>query len=204
MFRRLLVPVVALVACKNSAPPVESAPSASVAPPVASASVRPATDASKGPAWLDAATRAPEPLATRATNEHARGSPFRHDDVIDPMLDRVAAQEPTAAGIQAAAKILKDNAGAGGDPKWSGSGNSPAGALIHAAGVALLADLVARACAKNPKDAAIGRAVETIATPPWYTSVVDHAQEERDRDALREAGAACGLKPKRVVRNLSE
>jgi len=71
------------------------APSAATTAPVPSASK-----------WTEAAARAPAPLAEAAKREYeTHGSPFRHDDKINPVLDRVAAQDPTAAGLRAAASM---------------------------------------------------------------------------------------------------
>ncbi|GEM_PF-3832838 len=85
---------------------------------------------------------------------------------------------------------------------WTGSGNTPSGVLLDTAGVALLSDLVIRACAANPKDAAIGPAIESIPIPPTYTAVVNRAAMEADRDSLRAAAAACGVKSKHTPRDL--
>lgn len=190
-------PSTATTATATSAPSVATADVPSVAPVAPSASAAPVV---AGPKWLDAAARAPKELADAAKSEYSKGSPFRHDAQIDAVLDRVASQEPSGAGLRAAAKILEDNSGAGGDMSWAGSGTSPAGALLHAAGVALLSDLVIRACAANPKDSSLGPAIESLPLPAVYSSVRDTAQTDRDRDSLRAAAAACGVKSKRLRR----
>jgi hypothetical protein len=180
----------AVVTVSSAAPsaPVVDAPSAL---PSVSASAAPA-----GPKWLEAAARAPAQYANAAKREYENGSPLRHDQQINALLDLVAAQDPSSTGLRAAAKLLDDGKGAGADMNWTGSGNSPAGGLLHAAGIAILEDLVTRACAANPKDTAMGRAIETIPLPATYGSALDTAAMGDDREALRVAAAACGVKPK--------
>ncbi len=110
------------------------------------------------------------------------------------------AQPATAAGLRGAAKLLEDGAGTGTKGDWQGSGTSPSARTMHDVGIALLIDLVTRACAATPGDAAMGKAVESIPIPPVYSSVLDRATMDRDRDALRVAGAGCGLKSNRPQR----
>lgn len=185
-------------AATSSATPPTASTAETTPPASATATASAATSAadagSSGPAWLTAALRAPTPQANAAKTERSKVSPFRDDAAIDALLDKVAAAPATAAGLRAAAKLLEDGKGTGQTKMvWAGSGTAPAGSMLHAGGVALLADLVTRACSAAPHDAAIGKAVNEIPIPAMYSSVLDKSQMNRDRDALRGAGSGCGM-----------
>ncbi len=177
----------------SSAPSTTSSTSVTSATTASASSSAPPAK-SVPPTWLAAAARAPGHLAADAKDEYAKTSPYRHDDAINEVLNRVAAEPATASGIRAAARILEDNGGVGGDMQWAGSGSSPASMLVRAAGLALLADLVTRACATNPS-ADVSRAIDTIPLPPHYNSVGRSENVARqDRVDLRDAAKRCPQK----------
>lgn len=185
-----LVGLCVVAACSRSATPsAEPAPSASAT--AASAS----DDGTPAPAWVASARRAPAELAKPAIDSRDAPKWPKLRAKVDGILDDAAAQAATADGIRKAATILADGRASTRDPAWAGSGTAPWAVWLHHAGLAILADLVTRACNAKPNDAAVVSAIDAIELPPLYNSGgVDRGRAAADRNALRRAGARCGAK----------
>lgn len=158
----------------------------------ANAEARPASGA---PAWVASASRAPAELSKPALASRDTPTWPKLRAKVDGILDDAAAQAATVEGITKAATILKDGRTSTSDPSWAGSGTAPWAVWFHHGGLAILGDLVMRACAAKPNDAAVVSAVDAIDIPPMFNSGgVDRGRMAADRNALRRAAARCGAK----------
>lgn len=185
-----LVGLSLLVGCSRTTPSAEPGPAST-----ASAGAATTTDGGPTPAWVAAASRAPAALAKPAleSRETPRWPKLRAK--VDAILDDAATQAATADGITKAATILKEGRASTTDPTWAGSGTAPWAVWFHHAGLAILADLVTRACAAKANEAAVVSAIDAVDLPPMYNSGgVDRGRMATDRNALRRAGARCGAK----------
>jgi hypothetical protein len=182
--------VASLAGCPSTAPGSQPGTSASSA---TSATSVVAVPSGSEPRWLTAASRAPAPLAEEARSARlARANTPRRPGAVDAVLDRVADQEASAAGIREAAQILHDAPPSLSDPKWAGSGTAPWARWLHVGGIALLADLAKRACAARPGDQEVTKALDAMDLPPIYNSGgVDRAQMDVQRGRIRAAAAGC-------------
>ena len=113
-------------------------------------------------------------------------------EAVDAVLDDVAQQAASPAGIRTAAQILHDASPKLADPSWAGSGTAPWARWLHVGGIALLADLAQRACAAKPGDKDVVKAIDDIELPPIFNSGgVDRAQMSAQRDRLRASASGC-------------
>ncbi|AKV03613.1 hypothetical protein AKJ09_10276 [Labilithrix luteola] len=186
-------------ACSKPPAPTDgatSAPNASATSSSVKAIAPVPMPASTTPAWLAVAEPTPlyGDLAHGVRIKRLQQPPNVSE--IDVLLNRVATQPATAAGIRAAAKDLADNEKLGADPTWAGSGTSPGATILHHGGMALLVERTRRACANAKGNAEIGKAAAEIPTPPIVNSGgIDKAAVEQDRHVLLEAARDCGAKP---------
>jgi hypothetical protein len=176
--------------------PLASSASATAPPSTTSAPSTSSTAGSGAPAWLAEARGAP---LYGGLAQNARLGPGRRPATlaaVDASLDEVARTPSTAIGLRDAAGILERARTTTFDPNWTGSGTSPAGALLHHGGMALLVVHAAVACSGSKGDAAVGRAAAEIPLPPMFGSGgPDKNAVEQDRHVLLEATRACGSKP---------
>lgn len=162
-------------------------------PPAAALEIPPDAAA---PKWFASAARAPGALAQRANQLLVRGPRPRNAADVDAVLDQVAAQAPSAAGLRAAADLLQAAPTKLKDPTWAGSGTAPWALWLHHAGIAILADLAQRSCTSNDDAATIEKTVEALALPPIFNSGgVDGTAMAEQRERLRGAVASCVRSP---------
>jgi hypothetical protein len=181
----VLTLAVVLAACRSHEP--TPAPASSI-----TSSAQPLPVAA--PKWLTRAERAPPSLAKDARDVRLDPRDFPSNAAaIDAVLDDVAAQDASGAGIRAAAGILSGAPPKLNDPRWAGGGGSPRWAIwLHYGGIALLADLAQRACAAHAHDASVLEAIDAIELPPITNSGgIARAQMNEARAHLRGAAAAC-------------
>lgn len=150
------------------------------------------------PRWLSAALRAPPPLAQAARDARRAPRPRapKSPAAVDAVLDEVAQQSASAAGLRKAAQLLHEGAPKLADPSWAGSGTAPWAMWLHAGGIAILADLAQRACAASPgADKDVLKAIDEIELPPIFNSGgVDRAAMDVQRGRLRAAASGCAAK----------
>jgi hypothetical protein len=185
-----------VVSCVVAACSRNATPSADPAPSSTSATAASADgDGAPIPAWVASARRAPAELSKPALDSREAPKWPKLRAKVDGILDDAAAQAATADGIRKAASILADGKASTRDPTWAGSGTAPWAVWLHHAGLAILADLVTRACNAKRNDETVVSAIDAIELPPLFNSGgVDRGRAAADRNALRRAGARCGAK----------
>jgi hypothetical protein len=110
---------------------------------------------------------------------------------VSKLLDGVAANAASAAGLRAAAAQLDAGQSAGAEKKWAGSGTPPWAALRHDGGVAVLVAIARRACGDGG-DVDLAKAAAEVPIPAFYNSGgVDKLRADEDRRAV-EGAAKCG------------
>jgi hypothetical protein len=181
----------------SSAPSAEVSPAArAIASENAKAEAQAAAARSLLPSWV--ATAAAAPMLGEQARKERQAARVKAATLtsIDNLLDTVASEPATAAGLVEGARVVEEGKALGSDREWAGSGTSPGATLLHHGGMALLLVLGQRACAAKPGDTAVGAAADTAPLPPLFgPGGLDKTAAERDRHLLQEATRACGSHP---------
>lgn len=196
--------VLTMAACRPGSETTNPTPSASSSTPSSATTSAPSAadpspsaqgaPAAGDPKWYASAARAPGELASGIGRLRASKARPRNMDAIDAVLDEVASQPATAAGIRSAASILHAAPDKLQDPKWAGSGTAPWAQWLHHGGIAILGDLAQRACASGDRPAT-AKAIDEIDLPPIFNSGgVDRNAMTEQRERLQKASAACRSK----------
>ena len=134
------------------------------------------------PAWLVSAKKNSGPIADEAVKARKDATKVDDEDrkAIDAMLDRASSSGANAAGVESAAQIIQEG------EKLGKGADAPR--LARTGGMAVLADLVRRACDAKPNDSTVVDAIDRIKLP-----------DEQNREKLKMVAVKCGARMKEPI-----